>query len=141
MDEASGNYFGKRLIRDYYCKNAEQLMKEFEKVRLRPSMSSRWTSTNVPTLIPISFAEFIFTAEEVNSYFGIWSGEAWSVLSSIGVLCYKEAQNVPFILWVDRPFFRRNDSKCHETLSFAIRKNHSVLLMGSSITTASTALK
>ncbi|MEZ4874624.1 MAG: N-acetylglucosamine kinase [Flavobacteriaceae bacterium] len=98
MDEASGNYFGKRLIRDYfYQKMPEKLMREFEK---RFDLDPDVIKMNVyqrpnPNTYLASFAEFIFTAEEVNGYFWHLISEGMTRFIEYRVLCYKEAQNVP----------------------------------------------
>src|SRR5690606_34409688 len=71
MDEASGNYFGKRLIRDYYYKKMpEQLAIKFEK---EFDLSSDTIKENIykkdnPNTYLASFAEFIFKNER-NGYF------------------------------------------------------------------------
>ncbi|MCB0456201.1 MAG: N-acetylglucosamine kinase [Flavobacteriaceae bacterium] len=98
MDEASGNYFGKRLIRDYfYKKMPEKLAKEFEK---RFNLDPDVIKLNVyqrpnPNTYLASFAEFIFTSEEVNGYFWQLISEGMTRFIEYRVLCYKEAQNVP----------------------------------------------
>lgn len=98
MDEASGNYFGKRLIRDYYYKKMpEKLAKEFEK---RFNLDPDEIKLNVyqrpnPNTYLASFAEFIFTSEEVNGYFYQLISEGMTRFIEYRVLCYKEAQNVP----------------------------------------------
>ncbi|MEZ4858732.1 MAG: N-acetylglucosamine kinase [Flavobacteriaceae bacterium] len=98
MDEASGNYFGKRLIRDYfYKKMPEKLAKEFEK---RFNLDPDEIKLNVyqrpnPNTYLASFAEFIFTSEEVNGYFWQLITEGMTRFIEYRVLCYKEAQNVP----------------------------------------------
>jgi N-acetylglucosamine kinase-like BadF-type ATPase len=98
MDEASGNYFGKRLIRDYYYqKMPKKLMKEFE---TRFDVDADVIKTNVyrkpnPNTYLASFAEFIFTCEEVNGYFYKLISEGVTKFIENRVLCYKEAQNVP----------------------------------------------
>jgi len=98
MDEASGNYFGKRLIRDYYYKSMPQkLAKQFEK---RFDLDPDVIKTNVyqranPNTYLASFAEFIFTSEEVNGYFYTLISEGMRKFIEKRVLCYKEAQNVP----------------------------------------------
>ncbi len=64
MDEASGNYFGKRLIRDYfYKKMPAQIAADFEK---RFDLNPDVIKTNLykkpnPNTYLASFAEFIFT--------------------------------------------------------------------------------
>ena len=98
MDEASGNYFGKRLIRDYYYKKMPtKLAKEFEK---RFDLDPDVIKLNVyqrpnPNTYLASFAEFIFTSEEVNGYFWQLISEGMTRFIEFRVLCYKEAQNVP----------------------------------------------
>jgi len=98
MDEASGNYFGKRLIRDYYYKKMpEPLMKQFEeRFNLDPDVIKRnvYQKANPNTYLA-SFAEFIFTSEEVNGYFYQLLSEGMTRFIEKRVLCYAEAQTVP----------------------------------------------
>ncbi len=98
MDEASGNYFGKRLIRDYfYKKMPEELAKEFAN---RFDLNTDVIKLNVykrpnPNTYLASFAEFIFTSKEVNGYFYKLISEGMYKFIENKILCYKEAQNVP----------------------------------------------
>ncbi|SDZ91295.1 N-acetylglucosamine kinase [Psychroflexus halocasei] len=98
MDEASGNYFGKRLIRNYYYKTMpKELDLEFEK---RYDLSADTIKRNLyrednPNTYLASFAEFIFTAEERNGYFYKLISEGIKKFIESRVLCYKQAQNVP----------------------------------------------
>jgi N-acetylglucosamine kinase-like BadF-type ATPase len=98
MDEASGNYFGKRLIRDYfYQKMPKKIAQRFEK---RFNLDPDVIKINVykednPNTYLASFAEFIFTSEEVNGYFYKLISEGMTKFIENRVLCYKEAQNVP----------------------------------------------
>ncbi len=97
MDEASGNYFGKRLIRDYYYKKmpkvlAEKFEKEFD-------LTSDTIKENIykkdnPNTYLASFAEFIFKNER-NGYFYQLIAEGMQNFIEHRVLCFKEAQNVP----------------------------------------------
>lgn len=97
MDEASGNYFGKRLIRDYYYKRMPQeVASEFEK---RFDLSSDKIKENLykkpnPNTYLASFAEFIFTSER-NGYFYKVITEGIQDFVETRVLCFPEAQNVP----------------------------------------------
>ena len=97
MDEASGNYFGKRLIRDYYYKKMpQQLAESFEK---QYDLSSDEIKENLykkdnPNTYLASFAEFIFTNER-NGYFYKLITEGMKNFIEHRVLCFKEAQNVP----------------------------------------------
>lgn len=98
MDEASGNYFGKRLIRDYYYKKMPAVLaKQFEK---RYDLDADVIKTNLykkdnPNTYLASFAEFIFTSEEVNGYFYKLISEGMLKFIEYRILCFKEAQNVP----------------------------------------------
>ncbi len=98
MDEASGNYFGKRLIRDYFYKNMPiKLSKEFES---RFDLNTDVIKHNVykmpnPNMYLAHFAEFIFTSEEVNGYFYKLISEGMNKFIEHKILCYKEAQHVP----------------------------------------------
>ncbi|GAA0727650.1 BadF/BadG/BcrA/BcrD ATPase family protein [Aquimarina litoralis] len=97
MDEASGNYFGKRLIRDYYYKRMPpEVAGEFEK---RFDLSSDTIKENLykkenPNTYLASFAEFIFTSER-NGYFYKIITEGIQEFVETRVLCFPEAQNVP----------------------------------------------
>jgi len=97
MDEASGNYFGKRLIRDYYYKRMPpEVAAEFEK---RFDLSSDSIKENLykkenPNTYLASFAEFIFTSER-NGYFYKIITEGIQEFVETRVLCFPEAQNVP----------------------------------------------
>jgi N-acetylglucosamine kinase-like BadF-type ATPase len=98
MDEASGNYFGKRLIRDYfYHRMPIQLASEFEKrFDLNPDVIklNLYQKPNPNTYLA-SFAEFIFTSEEVNGYFYTLIREGMVRFIEYRIMCYKQAQSVP----------------------------------------------
>ncbi len=98
MDEASGNYFGKRLIRDYfYKKMPSQLAIEFEnKFNLDPDeIKNHLYKRHNPNMYLASFAEFIFTSKEVNGYFYKLITEGMLKFIEYRILCFKESQNVP----------------------------------------------
>lgn len=106
MDEASGNYFGKRLIRDYFYKKMPTVLaSEFEK---RFNLDSDEIKLNLykrpnPNMYLASFAEFIFdpgesrpkNAVEINGYFYKLISEGINKFIEYRILCYKESQNVP----------------------------------------------
>lgn len=98
MDEASGNYFGKRLIRDYYYKfMGEDMSREFAK---RYDLNADTIKNNVykqdnPNTYLASFAEFIFTAEERNGYFYKLIYEGIEKFIERRVMCFRQAQSVP----------------------------------------------
>ncbi len=97
MDEASGNYFGKRLIRDYYYRKMPRKLAEiFEK---EYDLSSDAIKENIykkenPNTYLAHFAEFIFKNER-NGYFYQLIAEGMQNFIEHRVLCFKEAQNVP----------------------------------------------
>ena len=98
MDEASGNYFGKRLLRDYYYKRMPNtIAQEFEK---RYDLDADSIKQNVyrsdsPNTYLANFAEFIFTSEERNGYFYLLITEGIKKFVENRVMCFPEAQNVP----------------------------------------------
>lgn len=97
MDEASGNYFGKRLIRDYYYKRMPpELVSKFEQ---KFDLNSDEIKRNLyrmenPNTYLASFAEFIFSNER-NGYFYKLVYEGIDDFIHSRVLCYKQAQTVP----------------------------------------------
>tara|TARA_R110000772_G_scaffold74203_4_gene161698 strand:+ start:578 stop:1444 length:867 start_codon:yes stop_codon:yes gene_type:complete len=98
MDEASGNYFGKRLIRDYFYKKMPgELAIEFEtRFNLDPDeIKLNLYQRPNPNMYLASFAEFIFTSKEVNGYFYKLISEGMTKFIELRILCYKESQNVP----------------------------------------------
>ncbi len=97
MDEASGNYFGKRLIRDYYFKSMPpDLAKKFES---EYNLDSDEIKRNLykkenPNTYLANFAEFIFSNER-NGYFYKLVHEGIQEFIHSRVLSFKQAQNVP----------------------------------------------
>ncbi|RMA58842.1 N-acetylglucosamine kinase [Ulvibacter antarcticus] len=106
MDEASGNYFGKRLLRDYFYKKMPSVLAtEFEK---RFNLDPDEIKLNLykrpnPNMYLASFAEFIFNpgeerpnaAGDINGYFYKLISEGILKFIEYRILCYKEAQHVP----------------------------------------------
>ncbi len=98
MDEASGNYFGKQLLRDYfYKKMPAELAADFEKrFDLNPdAIKINLYKRPNPNAYLASFAEFIFTSEDVNPYFYNLISEGVLKFIENRILCYKEAQQLP----------------------------------------------
>ncbi len=97
MDEASGNYFGKRLIRDYYYKRMPlELAEKFESLF---NLDSDEIKKNLyreenPNTYLASFAEFIFSNER-NGYFYKLVYEGIQDFFHSRVLCFKQAQSLP----------------------------------------------
>lgn len=106
MDEASGNYFGKRLLRDYFYKKMPvELAAKFEE---RFDLDADTIKLNLykkpnPNMYLASFAEFIFNsgehnssqAEEINEYFYTLIHEGIVNFIDCRILCFKESQQVP----------------------------------------------
>lgn len=98
MDEASGNYFGKRLIRDYYYhRMPEEIASEFkEKFNLEADdiKMNLYKKPN-PNAYLASFAQFIFTQKEITPYFHALITEGISSFIECRILCYEKAHEVP----------------------------------------------
>lgn len=98
MDEASGNYFGKRLLRDYYYNRMpSEIASEFKKrFNLEPDeiKMNLYKKPN-PNAYLASFAEFIFTNEKTNPYFQVLIKEGISTFIECRILSFKEANKVP----------------------------------------------
>ncbi len=98
MDEASGNYFGKRLIRDYYYHRMPvEIALEFKK---RFNLEADEIKMNLykkpnPNAYLASFAQFIFTQKEINPYFYALIKEGISNFIECRILCFEKAHEVP----------------------------------------------
>ena len=97
MDEASGNYFGKRLIRDYYYKRMPpEIAEKFEE---KFDLNSDTIKMNLyrkdnPNTYLAHFAEFIFTNER-NGYFYKLLHEGLTDFVHSRVLSYPQVTSVP----------------------------------------------
>lgn len=100
MDEASGNYFGKRLIRDYYYKKMPPaIAKDFENqfdVNADTIKLNLYKNPN-PNAYLASFAEFIFQNEQIKpeSYFQQLLEEGIERFIQDHILSFEKAQDVP----------------------------------------------
>jgi N-acetylglucosamine kinase-like BadF-type ATPase len=112
MDEASGNYFGKRLIRDfYYNRMPSEIASEFEKhfnLEADDIKMNLYKKPN-PNAYLASFAKFIFTqparqpnfentqngGKTINSYFYALIKEGLTNFIECRVLCFEKAREVP----------------------------------------------
>lgn len=97
MDEASGNYFGKRLLRDYYYKKMPQELRE--KFEEQFDVSTATVEMNLykkenPNTYLASFAEFIFTNER-NSYFEKLISAGIRDFIEHRILCFEKSKEVP----------------------------------------------
>lgn len=97
MDEASGNYFGKKLIRDYYYhKMPKEIAKKFaEQYNLEADVIKRniYKEANPNTYLA-TFAEFIFRNDR-NAYFNKVLRKGIKDFFKNRVLPYKESSHVP----------------------------------------------
>lgn len=98
MDEASGNYFGKRLIRDfYYNRMPLDIAGEFERkfnLEADDIKMNLYKQPN-PNAYLASFAQFIFTRKEINPYFYALIKEGISNFIECRILCFEKAHEVP----------------------------------------------
>ncbi|WP_310994192.1 N-acetylglucosamine kinase [Aequorivita marina] len=98
MDEASGNYFGKRLIRDYYYKRMPaEIASEFEKSFNLDAdeIKKNLYKTPNPNAYLASFAQFIFANHKITPYFHNLIKEGIEAFITCRVLTFKEAHRVP----------------------------------------------
>ena len=98
MDEASGNYYGKRLIRDYYYhKMPKDLATEFAKSHNLEADSIKmnlYTKPN-PNAYLASYAKFVFDGDQINPYFHNLIKEGVSRFIECRILSFENAQEVP----------------------------------------------
>lgn len=98
MDEASGNHFGKQLIRDYfYKKMPDQLANKFEqRFDLNPdTIKINLYKNPNPNAYLASFAEFIFTENDSKNYFYQLIREGILDFIEKRVLSYEMARQTP----------------------------------------------
>ncbi|MFK5982290.1 MAG: N-acetylglucosamine kinase [Flavobacteriaceae bacterium] len=98
MDEASGNYYGKQLIQDYYFDKMpwEIALKFNEEYRI----NSDEIKTNLykkpnPNAYLASFAKFIFNTQDQDYYFYNMLTVGISKFLNNHIFCYYEAKQVP----------------------------------------------
>lgn len=98
MDEAGGNYFGKRLLRDYFynrmpMETASEFSKHFnldaDTIKL-----NLYKKTN-PNAYLASFAQFIFKQNQINPYFYQLIKEGISNFIECRILSFENAHQVP----------------------------------------------
>ncbi|MGO3184064.1 MAG: N-acetylglucosamine kinase [Aequorivita sp.] len=98
MDEASGNYFGKRLIRDYYYnKMPSEIASEFKKgynLEADEIKMNLYKKPN-PNAYLASFAEFIFTRDEISPYFHKLIKEGIETFIECRILTFEKTHKVP----------------------------------------------
>jgi len=98
MDDASGNYYGKQLLRDYfYKKMPPKVASEFEnKFNLDPDTIkvNLYKKTN-PNAYLASFAEFLFLCSVDQGYISNLIKKGIFLFIENQVLIYKEAKKVP----------------------------------------------
>jgi N-acetylglucosamine kinase-like BadF-type ATPase len=98
MDEASGNYFGKKLLTDYfYKKMPAEIASRFEE---QYELSADVIKLNLykkpnPNAYLASFAQFIFTSSEINDYFYALIKKGIDDFIECRILTFKESHNVP----------------------------------------------
>lgn len=98
MDEASGNYFGKQLLRDYfYKKMPADLSRQFEKnYDLHPdTIKTNLYQQPNPNAYLASFSEFIFTTDDVANYFQQLLTKGIEDFITHRVLPYTKTHQVP----------------------------------------------
>lgn len=98
MDEASGNYYGKKLLRDYYYNRMPtEIALEFsEKYEVQPDIlkMNLYTKSN-PNAYLASFAQFIFNQDQIDPYFHKLIKEGVSNFIECRILNFENAHQVP----------------------------------------------
>ncbi len=98
MDEASGNYFGKKLIRDYFYHNMpKEIAAEFNNnfnLNADDIKMNLYKKSN-PNAYLASFAQFIFSQEEITPYFYSILKEGISNFITCRILTFKNAYEAP----------------------------------------------
>lgn len=98
MDEAGGNYYGKRLIRDYYYKRMpSEIASEFQKsynLEADEIKMNLYKRPN-PNAYIASFSEFIFSKNEITPYFHKLIKEGIETFIECRILTFEEANKVP----------------------------------------------
>lgn len=98
MDEASGNYYGKQLLRDFfYGKMPEHLAEKFENTfEVSPdSIKDSLYQKSNPNAYLASFAQFIFAGEITEPYFKSVIEEGIENFINARILTFTEAREVP----------------------------------------------
>lgn len=111
MDEASGNYFGKRLLRDYfYQKMPEKIAREFEnRYNLNPDhIKMQLYKMPNPNTYLASFAEFLFTAETKSDYYGTMLEKGMREFIDLRLLSYSESKVLPIHFVGSIAYFSRS---------------------------------
>ncbi len=98
MDEASGNYFGKQLLRDYFYGNMPKHLAETFKNKY--NLSADDIKMNVyqksnPNAYLASFAQFMFEEAITEYYFKLLIEKGIENFVQTRVLTFKEAKKVP----------------------------------------------
>lgn len=129
MDEASGNYFGKRLIRDYFYKRMpKRYAKKFEsQFDVDPDVIKRNIyKENNPNTYLAHFAEFIFRNER-NAYGDKVLEKGINVFFKTRILTYKEVKDVPVhfvgsIAFFSKDIIEKVAKKYNVTLGTILRR-------------------
>ncbi len=124
MDEASGSYFGKRLIRDfYYNKMPIDIALEFEKnYDLDPDeIKTNLYKKPKPNAYLASFAKFIFSQNQINLYFAELLKEGILSFINYRILSFKEAKNLPIHFVGSIAYFSR------EIIKDCLKENNLIL--------------
>lgn len=98
MDEASGNYFGKRLIRDYFYNRMPSEIAEAFEMEFNPdadTIKMNLYQRPNPNAYLASFAQFIFKQDEISPYFYKLLKEGISKFIECRILSFDRVHEVP----------------------------------------------
>lgn len=126
MDEGSGNYFGKQLLRDYFYKSMpETIYNAFkENYNLLPDVVKQnlYQKPN-PNAYLASFASFVFSQPDVDGYFYNMLTKGLSQFIKKRVLCFQEASDVPIHFVGSIAYFSKEIlTECLENFNLQVGK-------------------
>lgn len=111
MDEASGNYFGKNLLKDYYYRNMpDDIANKFSKeYNLNPQAvkDSLYKNDN-PNAYLAEFAKFLFSYKSMPSYMEKIIKDGFELFLERWILPFKEAKEFPIHFVGSIAFYAKN---------------------------------
>ncbi|HLS30508.1 MAG TPA: hypothetical protein VK021_06600, partial [Flavobacteriaceae bacterium] len=111
MDEASGNYFGKRLLRDYYYKDmpldiAQEFAKKHELIPYK--VKENLYKKDNPNAYLANFAKFIFSYDSMPEYFENMLRKGLNIYFDKWVAPFSQTQELPIHFVGSIAFYSKN---------------------------------
>lgn len=111
MDEASGNYFGKRLLRDYYYRDmpldiAQKFAKKYELIP--QEVKTNLYKKDNPNAYLADFAKFIFSFDSMPDYIENMLRKGLNIYLDKWVVPFSEAKELPIHFVGSIAFYSKN---------------------------------